>query len=142
MAQQKLTDVVFKLSIDLGTQLEGSPELDGLDIPPINMRILRFLYEEETATPLAVAGTINRDRGHVTRLLQELSANGLIALKPNPQDGRSKLAMLTAKARTIFSRVHAAEARLYDRATQDVDKQELITFFKVAQKISSNLSGG
>ena len=142
MTRQKLTDVVFKLSIDLGTQLEGSPELDGLDIPPINMRILRFLYEEETATPLAIAGTIHRDRGHVTRLLQELTADGLISLKPNPQDGRSKLAMLTAQARTIFSRVHAAEARLYDKATQDVTDNELATFFKVAQKLSSNLSGG
>jgi len=142
MARQNLTDIIFKLSIDLGAQHEGSPELEGLDLPQMHMRILRHLSDNGTATPLAIASTINRDRGHVTRLLQELSAEGLITLKPNPQDGRSKLVVLTAKAQDIFARVHAAEARIYGRAVAEVGQDELATFFKVARKISDNLTGG
>lgn len=142
MNRKNLTDVVFKLSIDLGTQLEGSPELQGIDVSPIQMRVLRFVRESRCATPLAIAAAIRRDKGHVTRLLKDLLDGDLVTLVPNPDDRRSKIVALTPKSKNIFDRVHAAEAPIYDRAVAGVGKRDLETFFAVAQKVSDNLSTG
>ena len=142
MESKHLTDVAFKLSIDLGLQLEGSPELQGIDLSPMHMRVLRFLHDLGTATPVEIAAAVRRDKGHVTRLLNDLKTEGLICLSPNPQDGRSKVVTLTEGAQDIFKKIHTAEARIIDRAKTGVSADDFDTFLKVAHKISVNLSTG
>jgi DNA-binding MarR family transcriptional regulator len=140
MTKKKLTDVAFKLMIDLGIQLEGSHELRDLNVPQLHMRILRFVLDNEDVTPLAIATAIRRDKGHMTRLLRELVADGFIVLRPNPMDGRSKIVTLTPKARGIFEKIHAAEVPIFGRAVEGIPDRDLDTFFTVAEKISRNLS--
>ena len=142
MEHRNLTDVVFKLSIDLGLQLEGSPELEGIDIPQIQMRVLRLVLEAQEVTPLAVAKAIRRDKGHVTRLLAELTTKELVEILPSPRDGRSKIVTLTPKSLDIFTRVRAAEGVIFRQAVTGIDEKKLETFFDVAEKISRNLSSG
>lgn len=141
MEKRHLTDVVFKLSIDLGIQLEGSPELRGIDLSPMHMRILRLLHDREKATPVDISSAIQRDRGHVTRLLTDLTQKNLAILAPNPADGRSKVVRLTREAEDIFQRVRAAELKIIDRAKAGVPDEDFSIFLRVAHKISGNLSG-
>ena len=139
MTSNRLTDIAFKLAYDLGTALEGHPALKDVNLTQIQMRVLRCVHDRQNATPAHIAETIERDKGHVTRLLTELETLELIALAQNPADRRSKIVTLTEKARDIFARIRAAEEPIFQQATNDIASNKLDIFFKVADQISANL---
>ena len=61
-------------------------------------------------TPLAIAQAFQVPKNSMTHSLTVLEREGLIVLRPNPQDGRSKLVFLTDKGRTFRDDVIAAFA--------------------------------
>ncbi|MEM8657209.1 MAG: MarR family transcriptional regulator [Pseudomonadota bacterium] len=52
-------------------------------------------------TPLAMARAFQTPKTSMTHTLATLEARGLIALRPNPEDGRSKLVYLTEAGRNV-----------------------------------------
>lgn len=61
-------------------------------------------------TPLAIAQAFQVPKNSMTHSLTVLEREGLIALRPNPQDGRSKLVFLTDRGRSFRDEVIAAFA--------------------------------
>ena len=61
-------------------------------------------------TPLAIAQAFQVPKNSMTHSLAVLEREGLIALRPNPEDGRSKLVYLTDAGRVFRDDVIAAFA--------------------------------
>jgi DNA-binding MarR family transcriptional regulator len=113
--------------------------------PSENARMaVRYVLERADAgvdvTPTAIAEHLGISTPAVTAMLERLSAGGLLALRPNPNDGRSKLVVpfdrstdpddidpLTAQIRTLVKdlppQVAASIADFVDRITDAVDRE-------------------
>jgi DNA-binding MarR family transcriptional regulator len=64
-------------------------------------------------------------RTRVSRLVDELAAAGLVAREPNPDDGRSAFAVLTAEGRRRFLLAARAYLPAIDREFASVDARSL-----------------
>lgn len=82
--------------------------------------IQHLMRRGDGATPLDLARAFQQPKTTMTHTLQVLERRGLIAMAPNPRDGRSKLVRLTPAARiwhaeamaTVTARQAALHARL------------------------------
>lgn len=81
--------------------------------------IQHLIRRGDGKTPLALALAFQQPKTTMTHTLQVLEARGLIEMRPNPADGRSKLVFLTPAARPwhaeAIARVGAAQEGLHDR---------------------------
>ena len=75
-------------------------------------------------------------RTRVSRLVDELVAAGLVAREPNPDDGRSAFAVLTAEGRRRFLAAARAYLPAIDREFAPVDARRLA---EVADRLESVL---
>lgn len=72
---------------------------------PAGMTMAQFVVLQHFArldgeqTPLALARAMQVTKGTMTNTLQRLAAGGLIAVRPDPTDGRGKLVSLTPEGR-------------------------------------------
>jgi DNA-binding MarR family transcriptional regulator len=75
----------------------------------------RLLFEIglEPGTVQALRGRLGLDSGYVSRLLRSLEENGLVSVRPDPEDRRRRLVELTAKGRAAHQRL---EGRSEERA--------------------------
>jgi len=67
-----------------------------------------FVRLGDNKTPMELASAFQVTKGAMTNTLQKLEERGLVRIKTNPQDGRSKLVTITAKGRR--ARADAIEA--------------------------------
>lgn len=83
---------------------------------PFTLTEARILFELRQAgdtTASALVAALGLDRGQVSRLLAGLERRGLLARRPDPEDGRRRRVRLSASGR-------AAAARLDERASAEV----------------------
>lgn len=70
-------------------------------------RCLVLLAAEGRATPQQTARVIGMDKGSVSRCFRQMQARGLITVALDPDDGRARVAHLTAKGRALHDRIRA-----------------------------------
>lgn len=81
---------------------------------------------EDGRTPLAIANAFQVPKTTMTHTLAGLEKHGLVEMRPNPKDGRSKLVWLTDKGRKF--RIDAIEALMPE-------------FMELAEKFPPDLIG-
>ena len=72
-------------------------------------------------TPLALAKAFQISKGTMTHTLRELSRRGFVTLAPNPEDGRSKLVLLTPEGRVFRKRAVESLFPIMDRLGDKID---------------------
>ncbi|MDD3771191.1 MAG: MarR family transcriptional regulator [Weeksellaceae bacterium] len=72
----------------------------------------------------------------LSRTLKNLEERGLIVRKPNPEDGRSVLIVLTEDGLTMRNVSKEVVLRFYEAINENISQEELTTFFNVLQKIN------
>lgn len=75
----------------------------GLKIP--EWRLIAVLAEQDRATPLSLRTATRMDKIAVSRAAAALLERGLIASRPNPEDGRSHYLSLTSEGRALYQEV-------------------------------------
>lgn len=137
--KRTIHEVAFRLSYDMGLQI--APKLGDLNInlAPQQMRAMRLIWAKGNTTLIDLSKTLKRDKGQVTRIVDELCKTGMVSREPNPDDGRSKLLMLTNKGKGVFEAIEAIEAKFSEDLIQGISKQELATFFAVSDRLSENM---
>lgn len=75
---------------------------DGLRLPHFTV-LNHFVRLGGDWSPARLAGAFQVTKGAMTNTLQRLEARGLVAIRPDPRDGRAKIVSVTEKGR----RVHA-----------------------------------
>ncbi len=72
------------------------------------MMLTHLVRTGDPTTPHALAQAFRLPKTSVTHTLGTLAARGLVEIRPNPGDGRSKLVHLTAAGRTMQGQAVAA----------------------------------
>ncbi|WP_020412815.1 MarR family winged helix-turn-helix transcriptional regulator [Microbulbifer variabilis] len=132
-------EAAFRLSYDLSLQI--APELGRLSmkLAPQQLRAMRQIWTKEESTLAELSATLKRDKGQVTRLVDELCSLDMVKRVPNPNDGRSKLLKLTKKGYKFFETIEEIEAEFSQQLTKGISKEDLKVFFSVADQLSENL---
>lgn len=81
----------------------------------------------------------NIRRSTASNILSLIEKNGLIKRENVPYDARLKKITLTQKALDVQSVVDDAFERLEDKLRKDISEEDLQVFFRVIDKINSNL---
>jgi DNA-binding MarR family transcriptional regulator len=98
-----------RYSIDLtriATQSLGRDQAANREV-----QVLLVIARSPASTPSSIASDLGVSRSMVSRILRRYVEEGLVELRPDPADGRSSRARLTAKARR---RVRAFESAVAD----------------------------
>ncbi|WP_445364278.1 MarR family winged helix-turn-helix transcriptional regulator [Microbulbifer sp. ANSA003] len=137
---RSIHEAIFRLSYDLGMQIAPQLEEMRIKLAPQQLRAMRQIWAQQELTPAELGGALKRDKGQITRLVDELCTSGMVERVPNPSDGRSKLLRLTGKGNQFFARVEEVEGNFSKDLMQGIDKKNLQAFFAVADQLSRNLT--
>jgi len=137
--KRTIHEAVFRLSYDLGLQI--SPQLQDLKVKlaPQQLRAMRQIWSDKETTLLELSKTLKRDKGQVTRLIDDLCALSMVERIPNPNDGRSKVLRLTNDGLQFFENIENIEAQFSKQLTKGISKEQLDVFFQVSDHLSKNL---
>jgi DNA-binding MarR family transcriptional regulator len=86
-----------------------------------------------------LAELLGVDAPTVTRKIQQLEREGLVARRADPDDGRATRIMLTEAGRRTLQRVLDARREWYDRLVDGWDDAELATFATLLGKFATAL---
>lgn len=105
---------ISRISIRLQELLREELARDGLlrDVQPGVGPILFALYQRDAQRVSEVADALGIARSTMTTIVTRLEGRGLVKVEPDPDDGRAKRLVLTAKARRLRPRLQAVAGRV------------------------------
>ncbi|MGH1350934.1 MAG: MarR family winged helix-turn-helix transcriptional regulator [Methyloligellaceae bacterium] len=98
---------------------------DGLHISHFSV-INHMCRLGDGCTPLALANAFQVTKATMTNTLNKLSARKFIEIRPNPEDGRSKLVYLTKAGRDFSEIAVQGLAPTLEQLDKDLDLEELL----------------
>ena len=129
---------LFKREVDKAIADRGIEELTGMQsfvIGYLARNSQRDVFQRDIEKEFSIR------RSTATAMLQLLEKNGYITRVVDSDDARLKKIILTEKAlerhKIISQEIDKTEERLY----RGLSKEEILTFFKVAEKLKENLGG-
>ena len=109
--------------------------LFGLKIP--EWRLIAVIAEHDGITQQAIGLRTRMDKVTVSRAAVALTGRGLIARRPNPQDRRSHLLVLTASGRRLYADVVPKALELEARIFGAFTAAELDSFAAMLRRIDA-----
>lgn len=91
-------------------------------------------------TPASVAERLNIDRPTMSGIISRLSKNNWIETRINPEDKRSQIIMLTAKAKEVLNMLEDISDETVNIALKGFTKEEIKEIKNLLRKIIDNLS--
>ncbi|MBY6186669.1 MarR family transcriptional regulator [Marinobacter hydrocarbonoclasticus] len=142
MSDVTLLESVFRLFHLVKKELHLQIDALGLELSPMHIRVLKVIASGACRTANDVVQWLSRDKAQVTRLLNSLMTQGLLAKTPNPDDKRSQLLALTEAGRAVMTQVEAIDERVIDKMSQDLNPQQITQFKSLVAAISRGLDAG
>jgi DNA-binding MarR family transcriptional regulator len=108
----------------MGMQADG---LTAADVTPMQYGVLAFLNSldgEPGIDQNSLAARLGVERSHVSLLVEELAANGLVEQRVNGADRRARLLYLTAKGEKLHRRLRPGITAANNRALEPLSPQE------------------
>jgi DNA-binding MarR family transcriptional regulator len=102
-------------------------------------RILALLAIEPEISAARICHVIGFDKGPVSRTLAAMEERGLVAIRPDREDGRSTSISLTAKGATTHDKVIAAALERERRLLSCLNKAEREMLIVLLRRVHSNL---
>lgn len=110
-------------------------DLFGLSIP--EWRLLAVIVEGERTTQAQIAMRTRMDKVTVSRAATALRERGLVAVIPNPEDGRSHLLALTGEGRALYDQIAPKALELEEGIFASLEADELEAFTRTLRKIDA-----
>jgi DNA-binding MarR family transcriptional regulator len=112
-----------------------------LNMPAGRLGLLRALAVSgpDGVGPADLARHLGVNPAAVTRQLQELEREGLVARRADPHDGRRTAVRLTASGLQAFRRVHERGHALEQELGPDVTREDVATAVRVLQRLRTAL---
>lgn len=101
---------------------------------------LRALWDEDGLTPGELARRIGVEKPTIVRGLGRMEAAGLVARRPDPDDGRLVRVWLTARGRALREVVPALEDRIVDEGLAGFSADERRQFTGYVERLLANLA--
>jgi DNA-binding MarR family transcriptional regulator len=102
-------------------------------------RIMSLLAIEPGIPASRICQVIGYDKGPVSRTLAALQKRGLVAIRTDPNDGRSHSISLTAKGRATHDKVIVAALDRERRLLSCLDKNEQEALIDLLRRVHENL---
>lgn len=102
-------------------------------------RIMSLLAIEPGIPASRICHVIGYDKGPVSRTLAALQTRGLVAIRTDPNDGRSHSISLTARGRSTHDKVIVAALARERRLLSCLDKTEQEVLIELLRRIHDNL---
>jgi DNA-binding MarR family transcriptional regulator len=99
---------------------------------------VRILYEINTHQPVSASQIMTEmgiDKGYLSRVLKQFEKSGIISKQVSGEDARVTLVSLTAKGRTLFSKLNAASDQQVETLINKLTKEEQRTLVGHMQAI-------
>lgn len=90
-------------------------------------------------TPLRLAKAFQVTKATMTNTLARLSARGLIEVRANPKDGRSKLVFITAEGRAFQKRAIASLMPAIEKMGRELDLEAMLKILPQLEKLRQYL---
>lgn len=97
---------------------------DGLIAPHFGV-LSHLMRRGDGATPIDMARAFQVPKTSMTHTLKGLEARGMVQLRPNPEDGRSKQVWLTDRGRQVRAETIAALAPEFQKLMEEFDTGRL-----------------
>ncbi|MCB1170631.1 MAG: MarR family transcriptional regulator [Leptospiraceae bacterium] len=101
--------------------------------------ILTYLRRKGACSQQELARAIRRDKSTVSTLVARLQLQGLIRIRKNPEDGRSRLADLSAEGRILARQVALGYARLERRLHSILSEKQRTDFLQITQLVYTEI---
>jgi len=108
------------------------------ELTPLQMAAIAYLNREDGEPGLdqnALAARLGVDRSHVTLLVEELAARGLIERRLNEADRRVRLLHLTSKGEKLFAQVLPANVAASKRILEPLAPHERKLFVDMLLRV-------
>jgi DNA-binding MarR family transcriptional regulator len=102
-------------------------------------RIMALLAIEPDIPASRICHVIGFDKGPVSRTLGIMQKRGLVAIRPDPSDGRTHAISLTAKGRATHDKVIVAALERERRLLSCLDKNEQEVLIDLLRRLHNNL---
>ncbi len=93
--------------------------------------------DEKNLTPRAISEAVETDAATTSGLLDRLTRDAWLTSEPNPNDGRSRLFMLTERAEQILPAVMAAAQSVSAASASALSAEELKTLVSLLQRLGA-----
>lgn len=131
---------IYRLSRLLRRHFLAIGEAAGLQLTQEQFFVLDKLYRRDGQSQTELADADLQDRANLTRMVRELESRGLVARRPDPEDGRRKRVHLTQRGRSTYERFFtqvALPAR--DALFGDLTDEQLQTVHAVFDHLEQTL---
>ncbi len=95
--------------------------------------------DRSDSTPAAISGRLNVDRPTVSGIIERLEKNGWVFRSGHPEDRRSCLIMLTAKAKELVSELEQQRKLAVEQAMKGFSEEEMLQLRQYLGRIIDNL---
>ena len=85
------------------------------DYGKVQIDVLGYLYEHPSVRASAICDFLGIPKQHVSKILKRFEEEGLVESRPDPEDGRANLVVLTETGRSMVSS-HIKESDLHFEA--------------------------
>lgn len=104
-------------------------------------RVLSWLAELDAVSVGQLVAHTQIERTVLSRLVERMVKQRLIARVENPEDRRMVLVRITSKGRATFEAMRPVRVGIYERATRDIDQRYINLAREVIIKMVDNLGG-
>src|SRR5690625_3503172 len=133
-------DALHRLLHAYKRALRQACRAQGIDLPPLQIRIMKMLCRAPGSTAHAVGQRFYRDKAQITRVIKELEAAGLLRRTHDPDDGRQQLLIPTARGRQLCAGIRQADRDAGERMARGLSDDEVAQFVAWADVMIDNLN--
>jgi DNA-binding MarR family transcriptional regulator len=130
---------LFQASRLMNSRLNQNFRLHEYTITYEQWQVLSRLYEEDGLTQNQLAMTIERDRGSISRLIDNMIKRGLVGRISDDTDRRIKRVFLTEESHRIQEELEEIAVKTISQATRNMSEKELETCLNILDQIRENL---
>ncbi|NDV79663.1 MarR family winged helix-turn-helix transcriptional regulator [Dysgonomonas sp. 511] len=114
-----------KVSMAINRMMYRNFRKEGLDITPEQWTVLAFLWKEDGVAQQTLCNSTFKDKPSMTRLIDNLTKQGLVYRNASETDRRSNLIFLTDQGKAIKEKATNAIATTMESALAGIDEEGL-----------------
>jgi len=133
---EKLSSILIELYEKMSSWEHAVVKESGLT--PAQMHAIEILGHQESLRMKELAQKLGVTTGTLTVMIDRLEQNDLISRKPNENDRRSIVLVLTKKGQKYFKEHHKLHLELTSEITSSLNEDETKQFYTFIEKLVSH----
>jgi DNA-binding MarR family transcriptional regulator len=119
----------------------GDRLVAGLGLTSARWQVLGRIMASDRPQPVAwLARDMGANRQNIQRIVNDLVADGMLALTPNPHHRRAHLVVLTERGREAFDAAMRLQAPWVNRLAEDLTLEDLAATHRVVGALRARLA--